>query len=259
MRRLPNLSVIVLLVSAFYASELFAGYGAKQSGGGANTNTNTNTPKAPPAAPPPPVDHSASIGARKQVTEATAQLTDANRALAEIVNKLRQAFQRKPEWIAAQSAMKADQAAMAVAHDAVLDKLQKDPAYSALKATKVKAEAERDALEKEPGASAEDKKRVGDAVFAATEATNKAENAALLADGNVAAARAQLATSNQKVTALLSEFDASLQQNPDWQAASQVVAQKQQVLADARKALATAIATEAQAERDRQKQMAQSH
>jgi hypothetical protein len=228
-----------------------AGYGAKSGGGGGGGGGGNSTPA------PPPVDHSASIAARKVVTEATAEVNNANQGVAAVVARLRPAFQQKPEWVAAQAELKADQSTFGMAKDAVLLKLQKDPAYLALKTARQTAETDRDALQKEPGATPEERNRVANAVFTATEALTKREGEALLADDGVQAGRTKVGEDNKKIAVLNAEFDALARQDAQWQAAMVIVDQKQQVVADARKALAAAVAQEAQAERDRQKQMAQ--
>jgi hypothetical protein len=233
---------------------LAAGYGKKSTGTGtagnnSNTNNNNNTP-------PPPVDHSASIEAKKKLAEATADANKANRAASDIVAALRRDFQQKPEWTAAQTALKDDQGKFDLVHDGTIAKLQRDPKYTALKTARLKAEAERDAMLKEGRGSAEDQKRAIDAVFIAAEAFTKMENAALASDPAVTVARDQLAEDNKKAAALLAQFDAIVKQNPDWLKANQEVEQKQQAVADARKTLTAALATEAQAERDRQKAIA---
>jgi hypothetical protein len=244
-------SIGALALSLPLVSE--AGYGNKGGANNSNSNNSNNNNTTPP---PPPVDHSGSTEARKKVTDATAEVNKATRAVAEIVARLRHDFQQKPEWAAAQAKQKGDQATFDVAREEALAKLQKDPKYISLKTAKTKADAEREALQKDPGATPEDQQRVTNAVFTATEALTKAESDALLSDPAVATARAQLAEDNKKINALLAEFDGVTKQNADWQAATAVVDQKQQAAADARKALAAAIAQEAQAERDRQKQMA---
>lgn len=243
-------SIGALILCSALVSE--AGYGNK--GGSNNSNNNNSNNNTTP--PPPPVDHSGSTEARKKVTEATAEVSNATRAVAEIVARLRRDFQQKPAWAAAQAKQKGDQAAYDIAREEALAKLQKDAKYVSLKTAKTKADADRDAMQKDPGATAEDQQRVGNAAFTATEALTKAESDALLSDPSVAAARAQLAEDNKKINELLTEFDGITKQNADWQAAMAVVDQKQQAATDARKALAAAIAQEAQAERDRQKQMA---
>ena len=217
-----------------------AGYGAKSSGGGRGGGG---------AAPPPPVDHSASIAARKRVSEATAEVNKATQAVAAIVALLRQPFQQKPEWVAAQAELKADQSAFGLAKEAVLLKLQKDPAYLPLKTAKQTAEADRDALQNNPSATPEDRLRVANAVFTAAEALTKREGEALMADAAVQTARAKVAEDNQKINALLKEFNELTRQDTQWQAAMAIVDQKEQAAAEARKALAAAVGQEARAGR----------
>ena len=251
MRYLTFPAVLMMAMLMLCANRTLGGNGGPRYGKGSGTSGGNGTGTS---TTPPPVDHSASTDAKKKVADATVELTKDNHALADVVAKLRKEFQQKPEWIAAQTAVANDQAKLDAAHDAVLAKLQKDSNYVAMKTAKAKAETDRDALQKDGGA-AEDLDRAGKAVFTASAATTKVEADAMNADLGVSDARSQLAEENRKIAGLLAEFDAANKQNADWQAASKVVEQQQQVLADARKALAAAIATEAQAERDRQKQM----
>jgi hypothetical protein len=230
---------VTLLLACFGVPVIcMAGYGKSGVGGGGGGGSSP---------PPPPVDHSASIAARKQLGEATAEFNKANHAAVEILNSARHDCQQRPAWIAAQSALKADQARVDAARGQVMATLEKDAGYLSLKAAKLKADEERDTASKDPGLSPADRQNIVQTALTASAACTKRLNESLQSDAAFTAAQAQVAADSQKINALLGECDAATKQSPQYQSATAAVEQKQQALADARKLLASAMASEAQA------------
>jgi chromosome segregation ATPase len=218
-----------------------AGYGSKSGGGGGGGGPSST----------PPVDRSASTAARKQLAEATTEFNKASRAATEIVTHLRQESQHKPEWTKAQTVLKSDQAKLEAARNAVTTRLEKDASYLSLKSAKSKADADREASAKDPGATAEERQAAAQAALAASAACSKRLSEAVQSDSAVLAAQAQVAEDTKKTSALLAEYDAAAKQTPEYQAALAIADQKQQTVTEARKSLASALAAESLAERNR--------
>jgi hypothetical protein len=245
----------LLTLCLFLTTPIFAGYGGggmRMSGGGSSSSSSSNTP--------PPVDRSASIKARKDVNAATAEVNKATNAQNAIVAKLRIEFERTPDWKAAQSTLKSAQSEYDGAKRAALTALADQPGYRSARAAREKAESDRDALRANPSAATEDQRvRIAKAAFDSAQALSKLESDALAADPAAKAAVAKVTQSKSAAADLLKTFEASCSENADWQAAQKVIDEKKEALATAQKSLADALAQEAQAERDRQKQIAASH
>ena len=234
----------------------FAGYANKGTGNNANSNNNNNGGAKPAQPPPPPVDHTASTDARKHVNETNAEVTKATLAVTDIVTGLRREAEKTPEWMQAQAALNTARSENEAARTAVIDSLKPNAAYTQAVRAKAKAEADRDALAKEPGTTAEQRDQNATALFQATQAVAKIESDAVTADPRATATRAKLDAADRKYADLVRAVDAAARNDPAWQAANKTLDEKKQAATDARKALADAVTKEAEAERDRQKQIA---
>jgi hypothetical protein len=206
---------------------------------------------------PPPIDRSASTKARRDVNAATADVNKSTNEVAAIVARLRLQFEQTPEWKDGQAVLKSAQAEYDAARHSLLETLNSQSDYRSAKASREKAEAEREALRNDPNAAPDVRMRVATAVFESVKAASKLESQALASDPKAAAAEAKVAEAKKVLAESLKRFEASLPGDADWQAATKVVEEKKQVLAAAQKGLTDVLAQEAVAERERQKQMAQ--
>jgi hypothetical protein len=246
---------LLLTICTTLTTPAFAGYGGggmRMSGGSSSSSGSSNSP--------PPIDRSASIKARKDVNAAAAEVNKATNAQNAIVARLRIDFERTPDWKAVQSSLKSAQSDYDAARRAALAALADLPAYRSARAAREKAESDREALRANPTAATEDQRlRIAKAAFDSSQTLSKLESDALAADPAAKAATTKLAGTKSALADLLKTFEASCSENADWQVAQKVIDEKKETLATAQKSLADALAQEAQAERDRQKQIAASH
>ena len=252
MKRTFPCAVVLCSWLILASTSLAAGYSKTGKGGGSGNGGGGNTPP-----PPPPVDRSASIQSRKDLTAAGAAVNQAGASLASTVAILRREFEKTPEWVSAQAAVKSAKAALDLVAIPAMEALAKRPDYKAAKTAKENAEAARDALGPDPKITVDDRQRAATAVFDAKKAVTKLETDAMDADPKVVAAQAKLAAANALVATVLSHFDESVKQNAEWQAGAKTLDEKKQAQIAAQKTLADALAKEAVAERERQKQIAQ--
>jgi hypothetical protein len=249
------LSLGVVFAISLAASPSFGkGGGGGGGGGGSRNNGNGGGQNYPP-----PVDHSASTKARKEVEAAAADLRKANADVAAIVAKLHKEYETSPDAAGAVAALKAAQAELEATRAPVLKNVRDSAAYKSALAAKESAQADRDTVLADPSTSPEDRTHAATAVMEAGKAVTKLETDAVAANPKIAAAQSKLVAANTAWSALLKKFDETLKDNPDWQAAMKVVDDKKQVLASAQKTLSDAVAQEAQAERNRQNQIAQNN
>jgi hypothetical protein len=251
-------TLLLALCLTFTATPAFAGYGGgglRMSGGGSSSSGNSSSSNTPP-----PVDRSASIKARKDVNAATAEVNKAINAQNGIVARLRLDFERTADWKSAQSNLKSAQSDYDAARRTALAALADQPAYRSAHAARQHAEVDREALRANSSAATEDQRlRIAKSAFDAAQALSKLESDALAADPTAKSASAKVTTAKSAIADLLKTFEASCADNADWQAAQKVIDEKKEALAAAQKTLADAVAQEAQAERERQKQIAASH
>ena len=257
-------AAVTLLAGALASNSALAAYGGSSSRtGGTGNNTGgtggTATP-APSTAKPqvPPVDHSGSIKARKDVGAATLEVSKATGALNALTATLRGPLEESAPWKNAQAAQRMAKEKVDAASYAVEQSLQKRSDYMAAKEAQTQAEKTRDTLRNDPGANSDDRVKASIAASDASQNVMKLEREAMVIDPNLTAAQAKLTESTHVMTDLQAKFDLTLKTDARWIAASQVVEDKKKALAEAQKTLTTVLASEAAAERDRQKQMAQS-
>jgi hypothetical protein len=250
--------ILLAALCITFTPSAFAGYGGggmRMSGGSSGGSSSSSSH----ADAPPPIDRSGSIKARKDVNAVTAEVNKAQSEQNAIVGKLRVEFERTPDWKTAQAKLKSAQTEFDAARRASLDAMADRPAYRAARAARQQAEADREALRANPTASQDERVRVAKAAFDSAQALAKFESDAIAADPATKAAAAKVAEAKAAAAELLKTFEASCAQNADWQAAQKVIDEKKEALAAAQKTLADALTQEAQAERDRQKQIAASH
>jgi len=205
---------------------------------------------------PPPVDRTGSTEAKKKITAAQADVTTAQKALAEVVAKLRADFEAGQDWQTASAAQKQAQADYDAARKPVIEAAKKKSNYQS--AEKEKAEAEKSL------ADLRTRNVIGEPILKAVnrqaDATNemmKLENEALNADPKVVETRKALAEANAAVVALKKQFDTSLAADTGWQEAKKGVDTAQEQVATANKELKEALAREKDADKARQEQIKQ--
>ena len=229
--------VLTLNVPRAFAAKGYGGGSGTRGNGGGSTSTDS----------PPPVDHSASIAARQDVTAATVEVNKANQAVAAIVLKLRKDFEQTVDWKKVQSDLAAARSDLDIARTQVLKDLAGKPDYHAATSLKQKAEAERAALGTD--ASPEDRSRITTALLEVDQRLLDFEQVSLAASPAAHNAQAALTEAKGRTTQMLKAFDGSVKENAEWQAANAASGEKKQALVNAQKSLTVAIAQEAQAKR----------
>jgi hypothetical protein len=256
MRRVLVGALTFCSLVAFLAPQTWAGYGGGgigRRGGGGSSYT---PPPAPP--PPPPIDHSASNRAKQDVQTANAELERANQALASVTTQLHKSrLEPTSAWKDAAAAVVAAQKQFDAAREVAMKKLKADAAYQGALAERAKTVAEHEALQ--TSTPIEERYRIANAMVSTAQVIAALEAGAVSNDPAAAKAKADLDAAKAKEASLQSAFDATLGNDPNWSAASKSVEERKQHLADARKALADALASEAQQARDRQHSVASNH
>lgn len=251
---LRGMTFCVLLT--FFASNGWAGYGGMRLGGGGGGGGQRSTP--PPAPPPPPIDHSASTKAKQDVQTATAELDRANAALATVTAQLRKMkLEPTSAWKEAAALVAAAQKRYDAARETAMTKLKGDAAYQGALADRAKAKADHDGMQ--ATTPIEERYRIANAMVSTAQLITSLEAGAVMNDPLAAKAKADLDAANAKEAELQSAFDATLGNDPNWSAASKAVEDRKQRVADAKKALSDALASEAQQARDRQRSVASNH
>lgn len=202
---------------------------------------------------PPPVDHSASIKARKDMADAQAALRKAKDSFDDVVRELRTRFEQSNEYRSALAAANQAQADFEFARGAVLKRLAEDPAYKAAAAKKAAAERTRDEMEAEPGSP--EHSAAAEAVLKAGSELTSMEAAAMNADPVASAARRRLLTATAQLDELKKRFEASIASDPKLQSLRSELKNAEARLAAAEKALAAALQREAQLEMQRQQRI----
>ncbi len=229
-------SVLILIAPRAFAKGYGGGSGTR--GNGSDT-TATNIPS--------PVDHSASIKARQDVTAANLEVNKANQALLGIATKLQKDFEQTVAWKSSQSDLSAAQTELVAARVKVLKELAGKPAYRTATSLLQKSEADRAALP--AGAPSEDITRITNQFVEVKTQILDFELNAYRNDSATQIATDKFADLNDKSTRLRKDFHASLGQNSEWQAAVANQDEKKILLGNAQKTLTTAMAQEAQAKR----------
>src|SRR5260221_527667 len=198
----PLITVLACCVLILPATVAIAGYGS--GGMGVRTGGSSGGSSRPEA--PPPIDRSTSTKARRDVNLAAADVNKATNEVATIVAKLRLQFEQTPEWRDGQAVLKSAQAEYDAARQAVLEALKSQPDYRVVKASRERAEAEREALRNDANAAPDLRTRVATAVFESVKATSKLESLALATDPKAAAAEAKVADAKRAQGVTRSSF-----------------------------------------------------
>jgi hypothetical protein len=257
MRKLFLQTTVICFFLAGSSSMSFAGYGSMKSGGGGGGGSSAPARPAPPP-PPPPIDRSASIKARQDIAAATTDSAQADAALASITSQIRkQRLEPTSEWKTANDALTIAKTHYETAKEAAMTKLKSDPGYQAVLAERTKAKTDHAAME--ASTPIEERMRIAKAILTTADQVAALEAGALANNEAVVKAKAELDAATAKMNQLFATFDATLSSNPQWAAASKTADERHQRLATAKQSLVDAQTREAQAEKDRQKQMASNH
>ena len=212
--------------------------------------------RATPSQDPPPVDRSGSIQARKKITDAQADVTKAQAALAEVVSKLRTDFEAGKDWQDAQAALKQAQMEFEAAKKPVIEAVKKNFKYQTAEKEKIAAEKELADLRTNNVIGDPILKAVNKQADAISEMM-KMENDAMNADPKVVEARKKLAEATTAVALLKKQFDSSVGTDAGWQENKKAVDMAQEQVATAQKELKEALAREKDADKQRQDQIRQ--
>jgi len=252
MRRVTLGAVTFCFTLAWAVSTSWAGYGGGMRIGGGGGGGGQSAPRPPPAPPPPPIDHSASTKARQDVQVATAELERANAGLTALTAQLRHArLEPTSAWKDAAAAVAAAQKQFDAAKESVMKTLKGDAAYTGALAERAKAQADHEAMQ--ASTPIEERYRIANAIISTAQVISALETGAVMNNPVSAKAKAELDAANGTTAALQASFDATLARDTTWSAAAKAVEDRRQRLADAKKALTDALASEAQQARDRQK------
>jgi len=203
----------------------------------------------------PPVDHSASAKARKDMIDAQAALNNAQSRFDDVARELRSEFQQSGEYRTALAAVEQAQADFDAARAIVLGRLADDPAYKAARQKKEAAEKARDELDAAPGSP--EQTAAATAVLDAASEVSKLETAAINADPAASAARERLAAASARLNDLKKKFEDSIANHPKLQALRKELETAKAKLSAAEKALDAALQNEAQQEMQRQQRIAE--
>jgi hypothetical protein len=197
--------------------------------------------------------NTASSAVRKQVTEATADLTKAQATLAVKKAELRMDAEKTDEWAKALEAQKKAKEDMDAAAKPVLEALAAKADYQKLLADKKTAETRKETLRLN-GAGPDKLYDAAMKVVTAQTAIKKLEDEALAADPKFTEAKKRYTEATAALAALQKKFDDGLKTNPEYKTALDAVAAAQEKVTTARKAATDAAKTDAEANRQRRTQ-----
>lgn len=217
------------------------------------TGQNGNQPPRPPTTRPsvqiPDVDSSAVDVAKAEDAAAHTELTKAQTALSEITKKFQDTFNARPDVVEATSKVASSKAAYDAAAAPVLAALTSSADYQTARATADEAKQNVETVKTDPSATPEMRMTAAKEALTAKDTLTKMRAAALASDSKASAARTDLTTQTQALTALHQQYDDSLKQDPDYASAKSAfddakakATAADQKLADTKTAYARAVA-----------------
>lgn len=183
-----------------------------------NKNTNTNNRNNRAGAPQLPSDAQVK-SADKEAATAKSEVVKASSAVNLAAVDLHRTFETSADYKAAADAKAKAQTDYETARAPVLEALKAKPEYLAAKGAKDRAEQERDALATSETASIAQKSEAATIVMNTGTVVTRLEGDALAADPKVTDARNRLVDANNRLSQLEKDFEASLKNDPKWQAA----------------------------------------
>jgi chromosome segregation ATPase len=204
--------------------------------------------EAPKTLPPAP-SHDATTAAKKKVQESGAALAKANGAFGRITDTLHKTLESTPEWAEANAALNTARANYEAARAAVVDKLPSSSSlYASTLQAKKESEAQKDAILKDSASTPQQRMDAANAVMKAGKQVTSIEADACAADPKFVEAKKQLADASAKVQKLNNDFEATVKEKPEWQAAKQEVQTASDDLKKSKEELAGAQQADAQAD-----------
>lgn len=192
---------------------------------------------------------SATAEQRKQVKEAEAEVIRIRADMTKIKARTQAKYEAKEEWETAKKDLKDAESAYQSARRKVISKLNANPQYKAAAAKALKADKQLSELQADPKASAKEFDKAHQARLEAGLALRKMETSAMAADPNVAETKQKLADARKTWDALQDEVKESLEQDPEYVAAQDMLTQAQEAHMQMKMSLAQTAAGEREARR----------
>lgn len=184
-----------------------------------NYGNNNNNNQTPTDAANTPAETTGQTPPRGDVSAAQAELSKANKAYADLVKSLNDAFEKSADFTAAQQSVTDAAKAHDAARAAVITALQEKPEYKTAQAAEANAKAKLTKLREDPATPDDQIKSAAEEDLGLLSVLGKMERDAVDADPAVHQAIAALAPLQSKVIKLRSDFRESLKKNTELLAA----------------------------------------
>jgi len=201
---------------------------------------------------PPPVDTTGSTEARKKLQTAKSDLTKAEQALGKVVEKLRKDFEASPDRSAVVAQARAARGEFDSLAKPVLDVLHASPQFRALNAQREDVDAKLSSTD----GDTDIRVQLAQQRLALNKKSAELESEALKSDPKLLQAKQKFSDLGSKLADQFAKFQQSLKSDPQWEAAKQDLDQAKANRDSAAKDLDTALAKEADEEKQRQQQIA---
>lgn len=197
---------------------------------------------------PPPYggagNNSALAEQRKQKQEADAEVVRAQKEVNRVKGRVTAKYESKEEWETAKAALKSAEAAYDAARKKAVVKLYASPEYKAAKDKQLKSEQALQSLQGNSRADPKSLEKAQQDRLEAGIALRNMETAALAAEPKVAENKAKLAEAKKAWDALQDELKEALEQDPEYLAAQEQLAQAQGLAEQMKMQLAQSAAAE---------------
>jgi len=172
----------------------------------------------------------------RAIKDARAEVRRAESALLKVRRRIDAEFKKSTTWIEAQASLDRAQGAYDALRLPILETLHASKPYQDAVAARQAAMTQKDAIQKNSTAPADEKAAAGQAFLDASAVLTKLEMDALNADENTVIARDLASAEAAKLNDLKEKFDADLPTHPDFASAKAEVEAKRQTLIAAEKA-----------------------
>jgi chromosome segregation ATPase len=164
---------------------------------------------------------------RKQKQDADAEVARVQKEVTRIKGRIQAKYETKDEWETAKANLKSAEAAYEGARKKAVQKLHTSPEYKAAKDKQLKSEQALQALQVDAKANPKNLDKAHQDRLEAGVALRNLESAAMAGEPKVAETKAALAEAKKAWEALQDELKEALQQDPEYLAAQEQLAQAQ--------------------------------